>query len=114
MFDCLVFGLELPDTPNGTSIDSIPPDPTPAIPPRTGTTPPFNTDRAASLSSNASDSQLPSIKEEDKGTPTTPSGHTDSHGQLQVASAKRRTVSDLTPDQKTPIGNIYSFLHSNI
>ncbi|KAI6170717.1 hypothetical protein M3Y97_01121600 [Aphelenchoides bicaudatus] len=102
-----VFGLELPNTPNGISMspqDSIPPDPTPVIPPRTGTTPPLHT--AASLSSNASDSQLPSIKEEDKGTPTTPGGNIDAHGQLQVASAKRRTVSDLTPDQKTPIEEV--------
>lgn len=104
----LVFGLELPNTPNGISMspqDNIPPDPTPAIPPRTGTTPPLHT--TASLSSNASDSQLPSIKEEDKGTPTTPGGNTDEKGQLQVVSAKRRTVSDLTPEQKTPIGKLF-------
>jgi hypothetical protein len=83
------------DTSNGNvSKDAIPPDPTPAIPQRSA-------NATASLPSNVSESQLPSIKEEDKGTPTTPSGN---EYQLQVGAAKRRTVSDLTPDQKTPIG----------
>lgn len=57
-----------------------------------------------SLSSNASsESQLPCIKEEDKNTPTTPAQE---NKQLNVSSAKRRTVSDLTPEQKTPIGKL--------
>lgn len=85
-----------------SSQDNILRNSAPTIPPRTGTTPPLHA--AASLSSNASESQLPSIKEEDKGTPTTPGANVDVNSQLQVASAKRRTVSDLTSDQKTPIG----------
>ncbi|CAD5222596.1 unnamed protein product [Bursaphelenchus okinawaensis] len=55
-----------------------------------------------SLSSNASsESQLPCIKEEDKATPTTPAQ--DYSKQLGVVQVKRRTVSDLTPEQKTPL-----------
>ncbi|KAI6237601.1 hypothetical protein M3Y95_00282500 [Aphelenchoides besseyi] len=93
-----VFGLDLPTTNglvNSPNNGDLPTTDVAPNSPRSG-----QLHATPSLSSNASDSQLPSIKEEDKGTPTTPSGGVQ---QLQVASAKRRTVSDLTPEQKTPI-----------